>query len=156
MILSTRESQKIHNTIRTPPCTYKQPWHNVATPSILEFYQKFTVTGDSESEVNPLSCEECDFQAASNVGLKIHKSKKHEDIPQLDGESACESDTDEWWVGQSIYSLKIFQTYIDVLKDIENSSLSEEEKNEERAKVTNGRKAAFGDKFQWFPPWSNA
>jgi hypothetical protein len=111
---------------------------------------------DSESEVNPLSCEECEFQAASNVGLKIHKSKKHEDIPQLDGESECERDTDEWWVKQNNYSLKIFQMYIDVLKDIEKSSLSEEKKNEEREKVTNGRKAAFGDNFQWFPPWSKA
>ena len=46
--------------------------------------------------------------------------------------------------------------YIDVLKDIEKSTLSEEEKNEEREKVTNGRKTAFGDNFQWFPPWSNA
>jgi hypothetical protein len=89
---------------------------------------------DSELEVNPLSCEECDSQAASNVGLKIHKSKKHEDIPQLDGESECERDTDEWWVKQNNYSLKIFQMYIDVLKDIEKSSLSEEEKNEEREK----------------------
>ena len=41
--------------------------------------------------------------------------------------------------------------YIDVLKDIETSSLSEEEKKEERKKVTNGRKAAFGNKLQWFP-----
>ena len=45
---------------------------------------------------------------------------------------------------------------IDVLQDKENSSLSEEEKNEERGKVHYGRKAAFCNNFQWFPPWSKA
>ena len=96
-----------------------------------------------ETEVNPLSCKECYFQAASNVGLKIHKSKKNEDISQFDGESACESDTDERWVKQSNYALKIFQIYIDVLKDIEKSSLSEEEKNEEPKKSQQWQKSCI-------------
>ena len=69
------------------------------------------------------------------------KVKKHEDIPQLDGESACESDNDEWWMGQSIYSLKVFQTYIDVLKDIENNSLSEEKR------MKNGTKSPMAEKL---------
>ena len=76
-----------------------------------------------------------DFQAAFNVGLKRHKRrKKHEDIPQLDEESSCESDTDRGWVEQSNFSLKVFQMYINVLKDIEKSSLSEEEKIENMKK----------------------
>ena len=29
LILSTRGSQKIHKTFGTPPCTFKQLWHNV-------------------------------------------------------------------------------------------------------------------------------
>ena len=28
LILSTRGSQKIHNTIGTPPCTFRQPWYS--------------------------------------------------------------------------------------------------------------------------------
>ena len=46
--------------------------------------------------------------------------------------------------------------YIDVIKDIEMSSLSKEEKTEEREKATSGRKAALGDTFHRFPPWSVA
>ena len=30
LILSTRGSQKIHNSIKTPPCTFRQLWYNVA------------------------------------------------------------------------------------------------------------------------------
>ena len=111
---------------------------------------------ESEAVANPLTCDMCGFEAVSGVGLKIHISRKHEEIPQLDGESPDESDTDCWWIDQHNESLKCFQTYIDVLKDIDNSTLSEQEKSEEREKVTNGRKSAFGDNFKWFPPWYKA
>ena len=90
----------------------------------------------------------CGFEAVSGVGLKIHISRKHEEIPQLDGESPDESDTDRWWIDQHNESLKCFQKYIDVLKDIENSTLSKQEKTVEREKATNGRKSAFGDNFK--------
>ena len=92
----------------------------------------------------------CGFEAVSGVGLKIHISRKHEEILQLDRESPDESDTDCWWFDQQNASLKCFQTYIDVLKDIDNISLSEHQK------VTHGRKSAFGDNFKWFPPWYKA
>ena len=35
LILSTRGSQKIHNTIGTPPCTFRQLWHNVSLNCIV-------------------------------------------------------------------------------------------------------------------------
>ena len=53
-------------------------------------------------------------------------------------------------------SLKCFQKYIDVLKDKDDSTLSEQEKIEEREKVKNGQKSAFGDNFKWFPSWDNS
>ena len=115
-----------------------------------------TESKESEAAASHLACEECGFEAASSVGLKIHNSKKHEEIPQLDGESPYESDTDCWWINQRNDSLKCFQKYIDVLKDIDDSTLSEQEKNEEKEKVNNGRKSAFGDNFKWFPPWDNS
>ena len=59
-----------------------------------------TESQESEASASCLACEECGFEAASSVGLKIHTSKKHEEIPQLDGESPYESDTDCWWINQ--------------------------------------------------------
>ena len=43
---------------------------------------------------NPTNCELCDFQGVSTVGLKIHKSRKHEDIPQIDGADSSQRETD--------------------------------------------------------------
>ena len=114
------------------------------------------MTKESEAAASHLACEVCGFEAASSVGLKIHTRKKHEEIPQLDGEGPYESYTDCWWINQRNDSLKCFQKYIDVLKDIDDSTLSEQEKNEEKEKVNNGRKSAFGDNFKWFPPWDNS
>ena len=102
-----------------------------------------TESKEAEAAASHLACEECGFEAASSVGLKIHTSKKHEEIPQLDRESPYESGTDCWWINQHNESLKCFQKYIDVLKDKENSTLSKQEKTEEREKVTDGRKSAF-------------
>ena len=45
---------------------------------------------------------------------------------------------------------------MDVLKDIEESTLDEEEKHIECKKVTNARKEAFGENYSSFPPWSGS
>ena len=59
-----------------------------------------TESKESEAAASHLACEESGFEAASSVGLRIHISKKYEEIPQLDGESSYESDTDCWWINQ--------------------------------------------------------
>ena len=41
-------------------------------------------------------CYMCGFEAVSGIGLKIHMSRKHEEIPQLVGESPSESETNCW------------------------------------------------------------
>ena len=89
-------------------------------------------------------------------GLKIHKSRKHEDIPQLDGECSTVRNTDSWWQDHRKISLNTFQKYMDVLKDIEESTLDEEEKHIECEKVTNARKEAFGENYSSFPPWTDS
>ena len=49
----------------------------------------------------------------------------------------------------------IFQSYLDVLEVLENSDLTEESKELEKAKVLAARKEAFGKDFVLFPPWSS-
>ena len=103
---------------------------------------------------NPTNCELCDFQGVSTVGLKIHKSRKHEDIPQIDGADSNQRETDSWWEEHNKLSLRSYQMYIAVLKDIEDAKISEEEKLIEKENVTNVRKEALGKIFDQCPPWS--
>ena len=43
------------------------------------------------------SCDLCEHKSQTKGGLKIHIGRKHNDIPQLDGEMQTERDTDDWW-----------------------------------------------------------
>ena len=92
----------------------------------------------------------------SSVGLKIHKGRKHERIPQFDGDGdlSYPRETDAWWEKGYKHTLKCFQTYKDVLLDIEESSLSNEEKSFERENVTQLRKEGLGSNFIYCPPWN--
>ena len=53
---------------------------------------------------------------------------------RFDGESPDERDTECWWINQRNESLKCVQMYIDILKKIDEITLSEQEKTEEREK----------------------
>ena len=103
---------------------------------------------------NPLSCDLCDFEGVSTVGLKIHKSRKHEDIPQIDGECLDTRETDCWWEKHQHHSLRTYQVYLDVLMDIENAPLTKEEKFTEIETVTNVRKNQLGKIYMDCPPWN--
>ena len=74
--------------------------------------------------------------------------------PQFDGECANARYTDSWWEEHRINYLKFYQKYMDVLKDINETPLSENEKFIEQEKVTSARKEAFGTHCCSFPPWS--
>ena len=91
----------------------------------------------------------------STVGLKIHKSQKHEDIPQIDGPDSSQRETDSWWEEGLKNSLRSSQMYIDVLQDIEDAKISEEEIFLAKENVTNVRKEALGMIYDQCPPWSN-
>ena len=49
----------------------------------------------------------------------------------------------------------VYQTYLDVVGVINKSDLTEESKDDERAKALEARKYAFGKDFELFPPWSS-
>ena len=97
----------------------------------------------------------CNFKGVSSNGLKIHKGRKHENISQVDGETSPQRDTDRWWERNLSHSLKAYTTWRDVLLDIDESTLSEEEKISEREYVTNIRKEELGSNYIYCPPWSS-
>ena len=88
------------------------------------------------------------FQGVSTVGLKIHKSWKHEDIPQIDGKDSIQRETDSWWEEHKKNSLRLYQMYIDVLQDIEDAKISMEEQIFEKENVTNVRKEALAKIYE--------
>ena len=109
----------------------------------------------SKGSSDELSCDICNFQGVSSNGLKIHKGRKHDNIPQVDGEASQERETDCWWERNLSHRLKTYQVYKDVLLDIDESTLSEEEKLSERENVTNLRKEGLGSNYIYCPPWSS-
>ena len=112
-----------------------------------------TESGSTDVASDELSCDLCEYRSETNGGLKIHMGRKHKEIPQLDGDIESERDTDDWWDNNSTESMKIFQTYKDVLEEIQESSLTEEEKSIEIERATEGRKKGFGNNYIYFPPW---
>ena len=98
------------------------------------------------------SCDLCMFVGESSVDWKMHKNRKHQNIPQLDVESSDNRDTDCWWEKKLSNSLKMFHAFKDVLMDIEESPLGEEEEILQHDIVTNARKEALRSNFQSFPP----
>ena len=55
---------------------------------------------------NEYYCDLCEHKSQTKGGLKIHMGRKHEEIPQLDGEVQAERETDDWWENNSTVSLK--------------------------------------------------
>ena len=115
---------------------------------------------EAEKAPEPFECEFCDFKSKWKNGLKIHIARKHSNIKQLDGitdenESILDdkySGTKHYWERGKLGSA--YQTFLDANYLIENSDLSEDEKKEEKNKILEERKAAFGKLFKHYPPWS--
>ena len=56
-------------------------------------------------------------------------------------------------MGETEY-IRSYQTYIDVIEDINETPLNESEKRLETYKVTNARKETFGESYSALPPWN--
>ena len=76
-------------------------------------------------------------------GLKIHLTRKHTRIEQVDGNTM---DSDRLGTG--------YQVFMDASDIIEQSDLSEDDKEKEKSKVLEARKNAFGSRFRDYPPWN--
>ena len=81
----------------------------------------------------------CDFQSTWKNGLKVHMSRNHADIEQLDSIAADDKylETEMYWKTGKLTT--IFQSFLDcneILETIDN--FTEEEKILEKEKVLNG------------------
>ena len=108
-----------------------------------------------------LDCVICDIKSKWPNGLKVHMSRMHHNIEQLDGmidTNKLEIDekyenTEHYWKTGRLGN--IYQFFIDANDVLDNcSNLDDEERKNEKMKVLDARKRAFGASFSNFPPWS--
>ena len=111
-------------------------------------------------EETGFKCDLCEFKSSRENGLIIHMGRKHKDIEQLDGldasisedfEDTQYSNTEKYWKTGCLGTS--FQYFLDANEIIETSSLDDIEKENERAAIIAARKDAFGDQYQYYPPW---
>ena len=111
----------------------------------------------AEKAVDDLSCLVCDFRSNWENGLRIHMSRKHSKLDQVDGNSDIDiedekySGTNRYWESGRLGTY--YQGFLDANYIIETSDLDEEAKIKEKEKVLQARKIAFGEDFRFYPPW---
>ena len=94
-----------------------------------------------EEQSCSLTCDKCDFKTSWLNALQIHIERKHN---VFDG-------AEKYWMTGKMST--VYQTYLDVCKDIENSNISEADQELEKSKALEARKMAFGSDFKYYPPW---
>ena len=111
---------------------------------------------------NEYLCDLCDFKSNWANGLNIHMTRKYQNMEQLDGSNSISDDLEEddkyfktiqYWKKGKLGT--IFQMYLDALEIIDESELTGTAKDDEKARVLEARKKAFGTDFEFFPPWSS-
>ena len=105
---------------------------------------------------DPLSCITCRLSFKDQNGLKVHQAK-YLGKPHMsngNGDILIGTERDStlkyWKTGKMI---SVYQTYLDVIQEIESSRLSEEEKEVEKENALEARKTALGSTYLKFPPW---
>lgn len=113
---------------------------------------------EAEKAQENFPCLLCDFKSNWENGLNIHMARKHTRIEQIDGniEDSFQDEeyeaTKHYWETGRLGS--VYQVFLDANEVIEKCELSEDEKEKEKAKVSEARKNAFGSQYIHFPPWN--
>ena len=112
-------------------------------------------------ETVEFKCKLCEFKSHRNNGLTVHVGRKHQNIDQLDGNTSLDilnyendnlyENTKDYWING--YIGRTYQTFIDAIQMVEESTLDEAEKKIEKEEILNARKEAFGDDFRFYAPW---
>ena len=103
-----------------------------------------------------VECVTCGIALKENNALRIHNDKYHGITHSLNknGDIFIGSERDTtlhyWKTGRMI---DVFQTYLDVIEDIEKSKLNEETKVLKKEKALEARKNSLGKIYMRFPPW---
>ena len=117
-----------------------------------------TATNEADQARSEYSCEMCDFVSNWKNGLRIHVSRKHGNIEQLDGHNDDSSSDDKYFYTRNYWEKgrlgTVYQSYLDAKEIIEKSDIKEDEKFIENEKLLDSRKLAFGQDFKRFPPWN--
>ena len=114
----------------------------------------------SAAKAETFECELCDFSSIWNNGLKIHMSKKHDKIEQLDGSyDIVDGQDDDDYEGSKHYWKtgwlgSAYQSYLDAMEVLNKSYLDISDMEEEKIKVLEARKEALGSSYKYYPPWS--
>ena len=113
---------------------------------------------EAEQAKKDFQCKLCDFKSIWKNGLEIHMKKMHKEIEQLDVHSEIIADeeynrSEHYW--KTGYLGTAFQSYLDAKQLIDESDLSEEDKEQEKQNLLEARKNAFGTNYRYYPPWSN-
>ena len=134
-----------------------------ATVAAEEVVVEETCEESAEQAKITFPCLICDFVSNWENGLQVHLTRKHASMEQIDGNDSYVGDDldkdDEKYSGTSHYWKTgrlgtVYQVFIDANDIIENSDLTEESKNDEKEKILNARKTAFGPNFGFVPPWN--
>ena len=112
---------------------------------------------EAEQAKRDFQCELCDFKSIWKNGLEIHMKKMHKEIEQLDVHSEIIADEEynrskHYW--KTGYLETAFQSYLDAKQLIDESDLSEEDKEQEKQNLLEARNNAFGTNYRYSPPWS--
>ena len=111
----------------------------------------------TEEATEKFECLICDFQSNWENGFKVHMSRKHSRIDQLDG--STDPVDDENYAGSKHYWTtgwlgSAYQSFIDANEVLKNCDIPEKDKNSEKAKLLDARKTALGARFMDFSPWN--
>ena len=112
---------------------------------------------NAEQQLEDFACDICDFRSKWSNGLEIHMTRKHATLEQIDGaigdgEEDLQYDRSDYYWKNGRIGIS-YQTYIDILEIVESSDLSDTEKKNEKARVTDARQKVFGKNYKNFPPW---
>ena len=160
---NTVETEIVENTI-----ILENEVEKVVAENVIKAKENETENNQDENEAEKaevlFKCFICDFHSTWENGLKIHLSRKHSKLEQVDGcddsdiESVKNLHDDEKYERSEHYwkTGKIgiaYHVFLDANSIVEESNLSNEEKEIERIKILESRKDFFGKSFFKYPPW---
>ena len=102
----------------------------------------------------------CEVEISEKASLSIHVSKKHKELDQLDGNNSDVEDTysEEYWEKDNMG--QTYKRYLDVIKSIYGSNLSNKEKEKKKRKSPDRKKKMLTPKrvgtkkqIEIMPPW---